>query len=172
MHRRCQEDAEKGKIEQIFRKSGYLAFDFNETGMTPAPGADTESWTGLPLGGSNLSSKYLDSRFLGIDEKGVPQRPDWNALHELRVKQRSSLKDDQLIKQKGRQRWLAQKTSKALKLAENEEERETADNKIMQEERDYIWTEKDRCFWGNFLDGLLLKWKSRHQLTQNESSST
>ena len=148
MHRRCQEDAQKGKVEQIFRKSGYLAFDFNETGMTPAPGADTERWTGLPLGGSNLSSKYLDSRFLGIDEKGVPQRPDWNELHELRVKQRSSLKDDNLIKQKGRQAWLAsrEKTGKALKLADNEDKRDKEESRIMQEERDNIWTEKDRCF--------------------------
>ena len=62
-----------------------------------------------------------------------------------------------LVKQKERQAWLAQKTGKALKLAENEEERETADSKIMQEERDHIWTEKDRCFWGNFLHGLLQK---------------
>ena len=149
MHRRCQEDAEKGKVEQIFRKSGYLVFDFNETGMTPAPGADTERWTGLPLGGSDLSSKYLDSCFLGIDEKGGPQRPDWNELHELRVRQRSSLKDDQIIKQKGRQAWLAQqtqKTGKALILAENEEKRDTEESKIMREERDHIWNEKDRCF--------------------------
>jgi len=116
--------------------------------MTPAPGADTERWTGLPLGGSNLSSKYLDSRFLGIDEKGVPQRPDWNELHELRVKQRSSLKDDNLIKQKGRQAWLAsrEKTGKAWKLADNEDKRDKEESRIMQEERDNIWTEKDRCF--------------------------
>ena len=94
------------------------------------------------------ASSALDSRFLGIDEKGVPQRPDWNELHELRVKQRSSLKDDNLIKQKGRQAWLAsrEKTGKAWKLADNEDKRDKEESRIMQEERDNIWTEKDRCF--------------------------
>ena len=102
----------------------------------------------LAFRASTLFSKYLDNRFLGIDEKGVPKRQDWDELHEPRVKQRSFLKDDQLIKQKGRQAWLAsrEKTGKALKLADNEDKRDKEESRIMQEERDHIWTEKDRCF--------------------------
>ena len=34
MHRTCEEDAQKGKVAQICRKSVYLASDFDETGMT------------------------------------------------------------------------------------------------------------------------------------------
>ena len=54
----------------------HQAFDFNEQGMTQAGGTETERWQGLPSGGFNFSSQYLDNRFLGLDEKGVPKRPD------------------------------------------------------------------------------------------------
>ena len=143
MHKRCSEDAAVGMVEQVFRKSGYLAFDFGEKGMTEAKG---ERWENLPLGGTNLPKKYLDLRFGHVDEKGVPQKPDWSRVHELRSLQRAGAKDDKEIKQKGHDAWLkASLTDKAKAAAAIEKEREEKEDRIMDEERKILWSEKDRC---------------------------
>ena len=60
MHKRCVEDASKGEVEEILRKTGFLAHDFGPHGMTLAEG---KRWTNLPLGGANLPKKYMDLRF-------------------------------------------------------------------------------------------------------------
>jgi len=144
MHKKCEEDASRGKVEETFRKSAYLAYDFGETGMTQADEGH-ERWTNLPLGGSNLPKKYMDLRFGHVDEQGVPVKPDWQEVHDLRNRQRAAAKDDAAIKQKGREEWL-RKTPKQQEAEAKEEKKEQAESTIMQEERKTLWSEKDRCF--------------------------
>ena len=143
MHKRCVEDAERGMVEQVFRKTGFIAHDFDETGMTEASG---ERWENLPLGGVNLPKKYMDLRFGHTDELGVPMKPDWKRVHELRAQERASAKDTEEIKQKGYANWQKAKASERVQQLEKAAtEREKKEDRIMDEERQTMWTNKDRC---------------------------
>ena len=41
----------------------------------------------MPLGGSNLPTNYLETRYDHFDSHGIPARPDWGRLHALRQRQ-------------------------------------------------------------------------------------
>jgi len=97
MHSSTELAAAKGKVEASWRKSAYPAY---EPGKDKLRKAEGERWTGLPLGGSNLSQSYLDMRFTGLDEQGIPERPDWGKLHRLR----QDRKADAMLKKQERRK--------------------------------------------------------------------
>ena len=142
MHKRCVEAAEEGKVEQCFRKSGYLAYEFGEEGMQKAEG---ERWNGLPLGGSNLPKKYLDLRFGHVDEKGVPVKPDWSELHEHRRKAREAAADDKRIRAKGTAQAFKPKEGKAALMAQNQKGSDEKAEQALKVEVEELWTEADHC---------------------------
>ena len=145
MHKKCVEDASRGKVEEVFRKTAFLAYDFGEKGMTPAEEAG-ERWSNLPLGGSNLPKKYMDLRFGHTDEQGVPIKPDWAEVHELRARQKASAKDEAAIRQKGREKWIESKTAKEQMQEEKDRRKEEEENDILEQERKHLWNEHDQFF--------------------------
>ena len=161
MHQRCVEAASVGFVEESFRKSAWLAYDFLEEGMKPAEG---ERWANLPLGGTNYPSKYMEQRYGHTDEAGVPVRPDWGELHEFRRKQRESKKDDDKIKAAGRAAWLEPKVGRAKVLADAQEEKERREEEALQTEREHVWSEKDACL------GVLSEYLTQEDISEEPKS--
>ena len=141
MHQRCVESANIGQVEQTFRKAAYLAYEFTDKGMRKAEG---ERWNNLPLGGSNLTQKYLDLRYGHLDGKGVPEKPDWSEVHELRRKQRESAKDISRIKAQGTKAAFRPKEGEAAKNEEKAKEQQAKEEEILKDEKD-DWSEHDNC---------------------------
>ncbi len=112
MHKRCVQEASEGKVEQTWRKAAWPAYEPTEKGWQRAEG---ERWENLPLGGSNYPEKYMRHRFTNLDEEGIPMKPDWGELHELRRKQRESAADDKRIKAKGTEVTFRPKLGRAKK---------------------------------------------------------
>lgn len=99
MHLACAEAAEAGAVEKTFRKCAWLAY---EPGLERLRVAEGERWSGLPLGGTNLTKPYIEGRFLNLDDEGVPKRPDWNALHRLRLNQQEAARAKRDEQKKGK----------------------------------------------------------------------
>jgi len=104
MHSACASEAEKGRVVEVMRKAGWLAYELGEKGLVKAEG---EKWRGLPLGGQQLPSSWLENRYDKVDAAGVPARPDWLELHKLRSEQRQDAKLKRDEKQKGAKRSLS-----------------------------------------------------------------
>ena len=159
MHKRCEEDAEQGTVPQTGRKAAWFAYDFGPEGMRQTEG---ERWDGLPLGGSNYTSKYLENRYGNLDEKGEPCRPNWGELHELRRKQRESAKDDMRIRQKGREAWIRKKDGKAAKLEDKKKASEDKEEAMWKLETEKGWNEHDACL------GMLSEYLVQHDITAEQ----
>ena len=85
MQQACVEDNEqKDGVVKAFRMGGWLAYRPTSKGLKPAIGSQYSS---CPLGSSRLPLTLLNQRYDWINENGVPQKPDWNELKELRIRQ-------------------------------------------------------------------------------------
>ena len=99
MHKACVESNERDEsVAKSFRRAGWLAY---EPGVEKFQRAEGARWAGLPLGGSNLSDEYLADRYTALDSEGIPRRPDWNALHRLRIEQEQAAALKALAEKKG-----------------------------------------------------------------------
>ena len=84
MHADCvQRNAEEQKVLATFRACGWPAYDLGSEGLMPA---SEEKWKDFPLGSSRLGPPFLASRFSHVKD-GVPERPNWNRLHDLIARQ-------------------------------------------------------------------------------------
>ena len=142
MHDRCVEAAAEGAVELTTRKAAWLAYEPFQGGLRKAEG---ERWSGLPLGGSNLPSKYMELRYTEL-EGGEPPRPDWSEVHKLRQEARQSAKYDREIKSKGLEKArLGQLEGKKSQMVQNQKEKAAEENELLDYERKAFWTEKDNC---------------------------
>lgn len=141
MHAACVAGAKEGKVEQSFRKAGWLGYEMGPTGLRKAEGS---RWEGLPLGGSNLSSKYMELRYTGLNSEGEPERPDWSKVHKLRKGKRENALDDKRIKAMGLKRaYASEKEGKKGIMEANRKNEDAQAEEILTMEMESYWNEKD-----------------------------
>ena len=141
MHDACVAGAKEGKVEQSFRKAGWLAYELGPTGLREATGP---RWAGLPLGGSNLSEKYMELRYSCFNSEGEPERPDWSRVHKLRKDKRDDALDDKRIKAMGlKKAHASEREGKKGVMEKNKKEEDAKAEEILTMEMETFWNEKD-----------------------------
>ena len=104
MHDGCVRDnQESDGVLKAFRSAGWLAYRPTAAGLKHYTGAFGAFPARHPLGSSRLTTAMMDKRFSWVSSDGVPKKPDWNDLKQVRERQAALTKNKlrKLVKEVG-----------------------------------------------------------------------